>query len=58
MKSSSEPLGGAHRDPVSMAEALLNALVDQLQQLEEIPLTELCARRQRRFESIGSFREV
>jgi len=52
-----EPLGGAHRDPVSMAETLLNALVDQLQQLQKIPLTELSARRQRRFESIGSFRE-
>jgi acetyl-CoA carboxylase carboxyl transferase subunit alpha len=53
-----EPLGGAHRDPVSMAETLLNALVDQLQQLEKIPLTELCVQRQRRIESIGSFREV
>jgi len=53
-----EPLGGAHRDPVSMAETLLNALVEQLQQLEKLPLTELSARRQRRIESIGSFREV
>lgn len=53
-----EPLGGAHRDPVSMAETLLNALVEQLQQLERLPLTELLARRQRRIESIGSFREV
>jgi acetyl-CoA carboxylase carboxyl transferase subunit alpha len=53
-----EPLGGAHRDPVSMAETLLNALVEQLQQLEKMPLPELSARRQRRIESIGSFREV
>jgi len=53
-----EPLGGAHRDPVSMAETLLNALVEQLQQLEKLPLAELSARRQRRIESIGSFREV
>jgi acetyl-CoA carboxylase carboxyl transferase subunit alpha len=53
-----EPLGGAHRDPVSMAETLLNALVEQLQQLEKMPLAELAARRQRRIESIGSFREV
>jgi len=52
-----EPLGGAHRDPVSMAETLLNALIHQLQQLEKMPLTELSARRQRRIESIGSFRE-
>jgi acetyl-CoA carboxylase alpha subunit len=41
-----------------MAETLLNALVEQLQQLEKLPLTELSARRQRRIESIGSFREV
>jgi acetyl-CoA carboxylase carboxyl transferase subunit alpha len=53
-----EPLGGAHRDPAAMAETLLNALLDQLQQLEKIPVTELCARRQRRIESVGSFREA
>jgi len=53
-----EPLGGAHRDPAAMAETLLNALLDQLQKLEKIPVAELCARRQRRIESVGSFREA
>jgi acetyl-CoA carboxylase carboxyl transferase subunit alpha len=53
-----EPLGGAHRDPQAMAEALLNALVDRLEQLERMPLAELCARRLKRIESIGSYREA
>ena len=33
-----EPLGGAHRAPEAMAETLQNAIVDNLRQLEEIPL--------------------
>jgi acetyl-CoA carboxylase carboxyl transferase subunit alpha len=52
-----EPLGGAHRNPEAMAEALQNALVDNLRQLEAMPVTELLARRQQRMESVGRFRE-
>jgi acetyl-CoA carboxylase carboxyl transferase subunit alpha len=52
-----EPLGGAHRNPEAMAQALQNALVDNLRQLEALPLTELLARRQQRIESVGRFRE-
>ncbi|TDJ42810.1 MAG: acetyl-CoA carboxylase carboxyltransferase subunit alpha [Gammaproteobacteria bacterium] len=52
-----EPLGGAHRNPEAMAQTLQNALVDNLQQLEAMPITELLARRQQRIESVGQFRE-
>jgi acetyl-CoA carboxylase carboxyl transferase subunit alpha len=52
-----EPLGGAHRNPDAMAEALQNALVDNLRQFEAMPVTELLARRQQRIESVGRFRE-
>ena len=52
-----EPLGGAHRDPEAMAHTLQNALVDNLRRLDELPLSELLARRQQRMESVGSFRE-
>jgi acetyl-CoA carboxylase carboxyl transferase subunit alpha len=52
-----EPIGGAHRNPEAMAEALQNALVDNLRQLEAMPVTELLARRQQRMESVGRFRE-
>ena len=52
-----EPLGGAHRNPLAMAEVLQNALVDNLRQLEAMPVSELLARRQQRMESVGRFRE-
>jgi acetyl-CoA carboxylase carboxyl transferase subunit alpha len=52
-----EPLGGAHRNPEAMAQVLQNALVDNLRQLEALPVTELLARRQQRIESVGRFRE-
>jgi acetyl-CoA carboxylase carboxyl transferase subunit alpha len=52
-----EPLGGAHRDPTGMAEALQNAIVDNLRQLEAMPVTEMLARRQQRIDSVGRFRE-
>jgi len=53
----SEPLGGAHRDAPAMAEVLQNALVDNLRQLEAMPVSELLARRQQRMDSVGRFRE-
>jgi len=52
-----EPVGGAHRNPEAMAQALQNALVDNLRQLEAMPITELLARRQQRIASVGQFRE-
>jgi acetyl-CoA carboxylase carboxyl transferase subunit alpha len=52
-----EPLGGAHRAPKLMAEALQNALVDILLKLEALDSSELLMRRQQRLESVGRFRD-
>jgi acetyl-CoA carboxylase carboxyl transferase subunit alpha len=52
-----EPLGGAHRDPVAMGEALKNALVDALAELKSLPAQELVARRRARLAGVGSYKE-
>lgn len=52
-----EPLGGAHRAPALMAEALHNAIVAKLREFESVDVDKLVARRIQRLESIGSFRE-
>ena len=53
-----EPLGGAHRDPPAMAEAIKNALVSTLADLQSLPTDVLVAKRRERLESFGEFREV
>ncbi|GMW05457.1 MAG: acetyl-CoA carboxylase carboxyl transferase subunit alpha [Gammaproteobacteria bacterium] len=53
-----EPLGGAHRDPRAMAEALRGSLVAALRDLEVLDLGELLRRRQERLQSFGRFREA
>jgi len=53
-----EPLGGAHRAPEAMAETLLNAIVDNLRRLQELPVDELLALREQRLQSVGRFREA
>jgi acetyl-CoA carboxylase carboxyl transferase subunit alpha len=52
-----EPLGGAHRDPVAMGEALHQCLLRQLRELEALDTAELLRRRSARLQSYGSFRE-
>lgn len=52
-----EPLGGAHRAPDLMAEALHNAIVAKLHEFQSADMDELVARRIARLEAIGSFRE-
>jgi len=52
-----EPLGGAHRNPDSMAEVLQNSIVANLRRFETMPISELLARRQQRIESVGRFRD-
>ncbi len=52
-----EPLGGAHRDPVAMAEVIRNALLSELQELGKLSSQELLERRQRRLASFGQFKE-
>ncbi|MEJ2139588.1 MAG: acetyl-CoA carboxylase carboxyltransferase subunit alpha [Gammaproteobacteria bacterium] len=54
----SEPLGGAHRNPETMANALQNAIVSSLRYLQKMPVTELISRREQRINSVGSFREA
>jgi acetyl-CoA carboxylase carboxyl transferase subunit alpha len=53
-----EPLGGAHRDPKAMAEALRSALISSLRDLEVLDLNELLRQRSTRLQSFGRFREV
>jgi acetyl-CoA carboxylase carboxyl transferase subunit alpha len=53
-----EPLGGAHRDPKAMAEALKVALVSSLRDLEVLDLNELLRQRSTRLQSFGRFREA
>jgi acetyl-CoA carboxylase carboxyl transferase subunit alpha len=51
-----EPLGGAHRDPQSMAEAVKVALLKCLDELTALSTEELLARRHARLRAQGMFR--
>ena len=53
----SEPLGGAHRDHVAMAQNLKKALQDALKQLSGMSTSELLAARYERLMSYGRFKE-
>ncbi|MBK8480050.1 MAG: acetyl-CoA carboxylase carboxyltransferase subunit alpha [Proteobacteria bacterium] len=52
-----EPLGGAHRAPRAMAEALGAALRRQLGELIALPLAELLERRYAKYRRMGAFLE-
>jgi acetyl-CoA carboxylase carboxyl transferase subunit alpha len=52
-----EPLGGAHRDPEAMIQALQNALIAQLRTLEVLDLAELLRQRRQRLDSFGRFKD-
>jgi acetyl-CoA carboxylase carboxyl transferase subunit alpha len=51
-----EPLGGAHRDPQAMAEALKAALITALDDLGSRPVEQLLDERAKRLASFGVFR--
>jgi acetyl-CoA carboxylase carboxyl transferase subunit alpha len=51
-----EPLGGAHRDPLLMAERLRAALAAAVDDLSDRPVDTLLDERARRFDSFGAFR--
>ncbi len=53
-----EPLGGAHRDPESMAATLRESLISSLDELQGIPLEQLLEQRYQRLMSYGSFAEA
>jgi acetyl-CoA carboxylase carboxyl transferase subunit alpha len=50
-----EPLGGAHRDMAAMAATLKGILLEELAELEALPLGELLERRYRRLRSYGAY---
>ena len=52
-----EPLGGAHREPLVMAESLRGALAGALGALAEKPIELLLEERARRLDSFGAVRE-
>jgi len=52
-----EPLGAAHRDPGSMAEAIRNALLTHLEELDGMDPAELVGKRLERIASFGQFKE-
>lgn len=52
-----EPLGGAHRDPVTMASELSKALETQLAALEKLSVEELLQQRTRRLSGFGVYSE-
>lgn len=49
-----EPMGGAHRDVELMSERIKAHLITQLDQLEQLPLEDLLAKRYQRLMSYGS----
>lgn len=51
-----EPLGGAHRDMEWQAEKLKKCLLRSLDQLTQYSMTELLARREKRYAGYGEFR--
>jgi acetyl-CoA carboxylase carboxyl transferase subunit alpha len=53
-----EPLGGAHRDPVAMAETLKNALVSAVTDLRRLSPDELIRQRRERLAGMGAFKET
>jgi acetyl-CoA carboxylase carboxyl transferase subunit alpha len=50
-----EPLGGAHRNPAAMAETLKSAIWEELQSLQQLPVSELLDRRYKRLRSYGAY---
>jgi acetyl-CoA carboxylase carboxyl transferase subunit alpha len=54
----SEPLGGAHRDPAQMAQALKRALADTLRQFQGMKTKDLLEARHAKLMSYGKFKET
>jgi len=52
-----EPLGGAHRNPSSMATRLKAVLMNQLDELEAMPIDDLLKKRYARLRGYGAFAE-
>ena len=52
-----EPLGGAHRDPQAMGEAVKNALLQALSELQPLSGDELIAARRKKLFGFGIYKE-
>ena len=50
-----EPIGGAHRNPTQMATRLKAVLLNEIEMLEAVPVTELLERRYRRLRGYGAY---
>jgi len=53
-----EPLGGAHRNPKEAAEIIRNALLKNLDELDQLSTDALLEERQRRLSSFGQYKEA
>ena len=53
----SEPLGGAHRDPVKTAEDLKGSIIGYLAELKQLEIEEMLAQRYTRLQEFGQFNE-
>ena len=53
-----EPIGGAHRNPSQMATRLKAVLLNELDQLQALPVDDLLERRYRRLRSYGAYESV
>jgi acetyl-CoA carboxylase carboxyl transferase subunit alpha len=53
-----EPLGGAHRDPEAMGEAIKNAILSALSELRSLSKDNLVAQRRKRLLSHGMYKEA
>jgi acetyl-CoA carboxylase carboxyl transferase subunit alpha len=53
-----EPHGGAHRDPLAMAEVVKQSMIKHLAELRNQPVTQLLDARQARLRGLGAFRDA
>jgi acetyl-CoA carboxylase carboxyl transferase subunit alpha len=53
----SEPLGGAHRDPLKTAEDLKGSIIGHLTELKQLDIEEMLAQRYTRLQEFGQFNE-
>ena len=53
----SEPLGGAHRDPLKTAEDLKGSIIGHLTELKQLEIEEMLAQRYTRLQEFGRFNE-
>jgi acetyl-CoA carboxylase carboxyl transferase subunit alpha len=52
-----EPMGGAHRDPLATAQTIREAILCHLNELQSLPTDDLLTRRAQKLRNLGSFGE-